>query len=182
MVQKLSKAGLFSVKSGLMSWRQGKDATSFTNRIFWNQWVPSKVLFYAWEAWWGRVMTMDQLNGGAPLLVGALHVGRMKKTWAFVYTVPWSGILGPPSWQPCKLPGCLLCLPKIWLLAGKEFLLERKKERFGGLPPLSVLDNQKGRNRMVFENVEFYLNRLKRTFVFSLFSWASLVVIWFFCF
>ena len=28
----------------------------------------------------------------------------------------------------------------------------------------------------MFENFEFFLNKLKRAFVFSLFSWASLVV------
>ena len=31
-------------------------------KILWNPYVPSKVGFFAWEAWWGKVLTMDQLK------------------------------------------------------------------------------------------------------------------------
>ena len=33
-------------------------------KILWNPYVPSKVGFFAWEAWWGKVLTMDQLKKG----------------------------------------------------------------------------------------------------------------------
>ena len=35
---------------------------SFTRQVIWNLWVPSKVNFFAWEAIWGKVLTLDQLQ------------------------------------------------------------------------------------------------------------------------
>ena len=34
---------------------------SFSTRVVWNSWVPSKVNFFAWEASWGKGFTLDQL-------------------------------------------------------------------------------------------------------------------------
>ena len=31
-------------------------------KILWNSYVPPKVCFFAWEVWWGKVLTMDQLK------------------------------------------------------------------------------------------------------------------------
>ncbi|RVX19806.1 hypothetical protein CK203_004987 [Vitis vinifera] len=30
--------------------------------IVWNSWVPSRLCFIAWEAKWGRILTLDQLK------------------------------------------------------------------------------------------------------------------------
>ena len=30
--------------------------------MVWNQLVPTKVGFFVWEAWWGKVLTLDQLK------------------------------------------------------------------------------------------------------------------------
>ena len=35
---------------------------SFPRQVIWNLWVPSKVNFFAWEAIWGKVLTLDQLQ------------------------------------------------------------------------------------------------------------------------
>lgn len=35
--------------------------TTFSLAITWNYCVPSKVSFFAWEASWGKVLTLDQL-------------------------------------------------------------------------------------------------------------------------
>ena len=34
----------------------------FPSSLVWNPWVPKRVSFFAWEAIWGRILTMDQLN------------------------------------------------------------------------------------------------------------------------
>ena len=34
----------------------------FPFRFVWNPWVPTKVGFFAWEASWGKVLTLDQLK------------------------------------------------------------------------------------------------------------------------
>ena len=34
----------------------------FPSCVVWNAWVPPKVSFFAWEATWGKVLTLDQLK------------------------------------------------------------------------------------------------------------------------
>ena len=31
-------------------------------KLLWNPLVPTKVGFFAWEAWWSKILTMDQLK------------------------------------------------------------------------------------------------------------------------
>ena len=31
-------------------------------KILWNPYLPFKVGFFAWEAWWGKVLTLKQLQ------------------------------------------------------------------------------------------------------------------------
>ena len=37
-------------------------AIDFPYRFVWNQIVPPKIGFFAWEATWGKVLTLDQLK------------------------------------------------------------------------------------------------------------------------
>ena len=43
----------------MIFWRLGllleSEAALFPKTLFWNHWVPSKVGFYVWEAWWGSL-------------------------------------------------------------------------------------------------------------------------------
>ena len=44
-----------------------KDMDRFGNvvlryKLIWNSWVPTKVGFFAWEASWGKVLTLDNLK------------------------------------------------------------------------------------------------------------------------
>ena len=34
----------------------------FPSSVVWNAWVPPKVCFFAWEATWGKALTLDQLQ------------------------------------------------------------------------------------------------------------------------
>ena len=62
MAWKLTKDGHFSLKSSFEFFEGERGTDLFPKRLFWNKWVPSKMGFFAWEAWWGRVLTMDQLK------------------------------------------------------------------------------------------------------------------------
>ena len=43
--------------------------TDFPCRSIWNPIVPPKLVFFAWEASWGKVLTLDQLKRrGIPLV------------------------------------------------------------------------------------------------------------------
>ena len=56
----ISKKGLFTVKS-FYSFLAPCNVREFPSSIFWN-WVSNKVSCFAWEAFGGRILTMDQLK------------------------------------------------------------------------------------------------------------------------
>ena len=47
----------FSVKL-LYATLESRVIMSFPRQVVWNLWVPSKVNFFAWEAIWGKVLTV----------------------------------------------------------------------------------------------------------------------------
>ena len=61
MLWKETKDGIFSVKS-LYSALVSRRVVQFPNSIIWSPWVPTKVGFFAWEASWGKVLSLDQLK------------------------------------------------------------------------------------------------------------------------
>ncbi|RVW70775.1 Elongation factor 1-gamma [Vitis vinifera] len=58
---KETKDGIFSVKS-LYSILDSRRGVQFPINIIWNPCVPTKVGFFAWEAFWGKVLTLDQFK------------------------------------------------------------------------------------------------------------------------
>ena len=61
VVWKETKNGNFSVKS-LYSTLEPRCAVPFPWNIIWSLCVLTKVGFFAWEALWGKVLTLDQLK------------------------------------------------------------------------------------------------------------------------
>ncbi|RVX04363.1 hypothetical protein CK203_018436 [Vitis vinifera] len=58
---KEAKGGNFSVKS-FYSALEGSSTVLFPKSSIWSPCVPTKVSFFAWEATWGKALTMDQLK------------------------------------------------------------------------------------------------------------------------
>ena len=58
---KETKDEIFSIKS-LYSALVSRSVVQFPNSIIWSPWVPTKVGFFAWEASWGKVLSLDQLK------------------------------------------------------------------------------------------------------------------------
>ena len=56
-----SKSGIFSIKSLYASLETGR-VVQFPSSVVWNAWVLPKVSFFAWEAAWGKALTLDQLQ------------------------------------------------------------------------------------------------------------------------
>ncbi|RVW35452.1 putative ribonuclease H protein [Vitis vinifera] len=61
LLWKETKDGIFSVKS-IYSILDSRRGVQFPINIIWNPCVPTKVCFFAWEAFWGKVLTLDQLK------------------------------------------------------------------------------------------------------------------------
>ena len=56
-----TKSGSFSIKS-LYSILEAGRVEAFPSNVMWNAWVLPKVSFFACEALWGKVLTLDQLQ------------------------------------------------------------------------------------------------------------------------
>ena len=61
MLWKETKNEKFFVKS-LYGALEPRDAIPFLRSIIWSPCVPPKVGFFAWEALWGKALTLDQLK------------------------------------------------------------------------------------------------------------------------
>ena len=61
LLMKDIKGGRFSIKHFYLQLAPVRDSL-FLFRFVWNPWVPTKVGFFAWEASWGKVLTLDQLK------------------------------------------------------------------------------------------------------------------------
>ena len=61
IVWKLSKEGCSTVKS-LYGVLEGRREDSFPILMILNPCVSSKVCFFAWEVWWEKNLTLDQLQ------------------------------------------------------------------------------------------------------------------------
>ena len=61
MIWTASRCGTFSVKS-LYSILESSDSLLFSSGSIWRVSVPPKVAFFAWEASWEKVLTLDQLQ------------------------------------------------------------------------------------------------------------------------
>ena len=61
MLWRETKDEIFLVKS-LYSTLASRRVVQFPNSIIWSPCVPTKVCFFAWEASWGKVLTLDQLK------------------------------------------------------------------------------------------------------------------------
>ena len=61
MVWTKSRSGVFSVKS-LYSILEPEGSTLFPYDNIWRAYMPPKVAFFAWEASWGKILTLEQLQ------------------------------------------------------------------------------------------------------------------------
>ena len=78
IVWKGNKNGQFSVKVYYHQLEVGPPLKAPTN-IIWNPYVPTKVGFFAWEAWWGKVLTMQQLKKRGYKLASGYIFGRKEE-------------------------------------------------------------------------------------------------------
>ena len=58
---KKTKSGSYSVKS-CFDLLEGRRQHQVPIKMMWNPIVPTKVRFFVWEVWWGKVLTMNQLK------------------------------------------------------------------------------------------------------------------------
>ena len=106
------KDGLFTVKANYKM-LEGRNTRAVPLKMLWNSCVPPEVNFFAWEVWWGKVLTLEQLKKrGFSWLIDVFCVAKMKRAWiTFYFTVLQFGIDG----QVISLFPAFLGLAPFWL-------------------------------------------------------------------
>ncbi|RVW81853.1 putative mitochondrial protein [Vitis vinifera] len=82
--------GVFGAK-GAYKMLSGSSVGVFPNRGIWMDKVPTKVSFFAWEASWGKILTLDKLQrrGGSSLISAFCAAAKRKMRIIFFYIVQW---------------------------------------------------------------------------------------------
>ena len=151
--------------------------TEFPAWSIWNPIVPPKLGFFAWEASWGKVLTLDQLKRRGILLANwcflgehdeetidhlLIHCSRAKMLWDLLLSIVDSNWVFPLTVRQS-------------LLAWQGAKVGRKHKRVWMEAPLCLFWTLwKERNKATFENKTPSVHRLKSTFVCTLWSWAKL--------
>ena len=151
--------------------------TDFPWRSIWNPIVPPKLGFFAWEASWGKVLTLDQLKmKGIPLVIRCslceeneetidhllIHCSRAKMLWDLLLVITDFNWVFPRTVRQL-------------FLAWQSASVGKKRKRVWMAAPLCIfLTLWMERNRVVFENEAPSAHRMKSFFLLSLLSWAKL--------
>ena len=149
----------------------------FPHRIVWNSVVPPKIGVFAWEAAWGKVLTMDQLKRRGMYFANRcfmceeeeenidhllIHCKFAKMLWDLLLSIV--GI----SWV---FPQSVIHT----LLAWQGTAVGKKRRKIWFAAPLCLFWNiWRARNLLVFENEVPSAQRIKVNFVSNLWTWANL--------
>ena len=152
-------------------------ALDFPHRLVWNPVAPPKTGVFAWEAAWGKVLTLDQLKRRGMTFANRcfmceeeeetidhllIHCKIAKMLWdlfllivGISWVFPHSVLHTLLAWQGAAVGKKL---KKIWLAA-----------------PLCLFWNiWRARNKLVFDNEVPSAQRIKANFVTNLWTWANL--------
>ncbi|RVW22247.1 LINE-1 reverse transcriptase-like [Vitis vinifera] len=170
--------GVFGAKGAYKS-LSGYSIGAFPNRRIWMDKVPTKVSFFAWEAAWGKILTLDKLQKrGWQLpnrcnLCGCeeenanhilLHCTVVKTIWEItlvIFGVQW---VFPES------------VIEVLLSWRGSFVGKKRKKIWKSIPLCIFWTVWKERNRIVFRGGSLDIQKFKYYFVCNLWSWAKVYI------
>ena len=149
---------------------------NFPRKLIWNNCIPTKISIFAWEVWWGKILTMKQLKKRGRHLATRcplcgkheesldhllLHCPKVYNPWAFIFTifgVNWVLLRSiKDTLVGWKSPSSRKSLRKVWMAAPLCLLWTIWKER----------------NGVVFEDMVLSTQRMKNSLMVALWSWAT---------
>ncbi|RVX18473.1 putative ribonuclease H protein [Vitis vinifera] len=170
-----SKSGVFSVKSLYAILEPGGSAM-FPYVGIWKASVPPKVAFFAWEASWGKILTLDQLQRRGYSLANRcflclaeaetvdhllLHCVMTRTLWNLLFSL--FGV----EWV---LSGTV----KDTLLGWHGAFVGKIRKKAWQMAPLCIFWSVwKERNSLAFGNEVLSIQRLKHSFGYGLLPWCS---------
>ena len=151
----------------------------FSNKCIWVDKVPTKVVFFAWEATWGKILTLDRLKKrGWQLLNHCFLCGCEEENvnhillHCIVVRVLWEIVLA------------LFGVQWVFLESVKEMLFswrgpfvgKKRKKIWNSIPLCIFWTVWKERNRLAFRRGSLAIQKLKNSFVCNLWSWARVYI------
>ena len=153
--------------------------TTFPKKCIWVDTVPTKVAFFAWEATWGKILTLDRLQQrGWQLPNRCFLCGCEEETinhillHCIVVRVLWENVLA------------LIGIQWVFLETVKEMLFswrgpfagKKRKKIWNSIPLCIFWTVWKERNRLAFRGGVLDIQKLKNSFVCTLWSWARVYI------
>ena len=174
-----TKSGKFSAKSLYLA-LEADCPVMFPFSCIWNGWVQPKISFFAWEAAWGKALTLDLVQKRGWSLANRcfmclekeetinhllLHCSKIRALWELLFT----------------LFGVYWVLPSLvreTLLSWHGSFVGNKRKKVWRATPLHIFWTVwKTRNRLAFKDDELSIQRLKYSFLFSLWFEAKLFIV-----
>ncbi|RVW82144.1 hypothetical protein CK203_052488 [Vitis vinifera] len=172
------KNGKFRVKEVYRLVARSNDIV-FPSRCIWVDSVPTKVAFYAWKATWGRVLTLDRLQKRGWQLPNCCFLcGCEEETvnhiliHCIVVRVLWDIVLGLSGVQWVFSE----TVKEVLTSWRGPFVGKKRKKIWKSIPLCIFWTVWKERNRLAFRGGVLDIQKLKNSFVCSLWSWARLYI------
>ena len=155
------------------------NACDFPHRGVWVNKVPTKVAFFAWEAAWGKILTLDRLQKrgwqfpNRCFLCGCeeervnhilLHCTVVRALWDIVFA-----LVGVHWVFPEMVKEALFS----WR---GPFVGKKRKKIWNSIPLCIFWTVWKERNRLAFKGGVLNIQKLKNSFVCTLWSWARVYI------
>ncbi|KAJ9692984.1 hypothetical protein PVL29_011901 [Vitis rotundifolia] len=166
--------GTFRVKDAFRL-LDAPNVTAFPVKCIWVDKVPTKVAFFAWEASWGKILTLDRLQkrgwqlANCCFLCGCIeeNVNHILVHCTVVRTL-WDIVLA--------LVGVQWVFPEtvkevLWSWRG-SFVGRKRKRIWNSILLCIFWTVWKERNRLAFRGGHLDIQKLKNSFVCNLWSWA----------
>ncbi|RVW43414.1 putative ribonuclease H protein [Vitis vinifera] len=174
-----TKSGIFSAKSLYLA-LEADCPSSFPSSCIWKVWVQPKISFFAWEAAWGKALTLDLVQRRGWSLANRcymcmekeetidhllLHCSKTRVLWELLFSL--FGV----SWvMPCSVREILLS----WQTSS----VGKKHRKVWRAAPLHIFWTVwKARNHLAFKDDVISIQRLKYSFLCSLWSEAKLFIV-----
>ena len=174
-----TKSGKFSFKSLYFALEAGCSSL-FPSSYIWNVNVQPKISFFAWEATWGKTLTLDMVQKRGWALANRcfmclekeetidhllLHCSKTRVLWDLIFTL--FGV----SWV---LPSSV----RETLLSWQGSFVGKKRKKVWRVAPLHIFWTVwKARNRLAFKDDMLSIQRLKYSFILSFWSETKLFIV-----
>ena len=174
MSWRVSKKDIFTVKSFFSSLAPciGRE---FPSSLVWNPWVPKGVSFFAWEAIWRRILTMDQLKRRGWALSSRCYLCKADEESAnhVLIHCPKAAMIWHLNFALFGVHWVLPNSIKETILGWNGTFVGKKRKKAWNAAPLCLfwtLWNE--RNKRIFEDTELADQAILRSFLYMFSGWV----------